>query len=310
MSLPKFDVPSSQAEWDMRMKGFHTKMTRCTRMDGIQNIPSNLNILRLSTDFDGPQQAESWAGIQTFLGVSGYDIEDMQMTEPREADLLFISTDPDRLMDVEYLVSMIAQGFLGLMPKDEVLVSGPGKPGHSPYDQPPNMPLLLSTDFMVYGMCLIHGYITALYDPRTRLGKHISMMLLLEGKLQNSGIAGTDADRAFDKTEAFKSLLKQRGHVDGEARWVFAVFDMLRHLRNYFGHTPPLPKSISGAEGAKCVINDLAIEYGRPHLALRDSGIQDPNGVRKRWVTQLTQITASWIDEYLKNNPPRPTTST
>lgn len=304
MSLPKFDVPSSQAEWDMHMKGFRTKMARCTRRNGIQNIPTNLNILRFSTDFDGPLQTESWAGIHTFLDVSGYDIQDTQMTEPREADLLFISIDPGRLKDVEYLASTIAQGFLGLMPRDEVLVSGPGVPGHSPYDAPLNAPLLLSTDFMAYGMCLIHGYISTLHDPRTRLGKHLVMMLLLEGKLQNSGIAGTNAENAFDKTEAFRSLLEQRGHMGGEARWVLAVFDLLRHSRNFLSHTPPLQKSVKGVEDAVRVIDGLATEYNRLLWAPRKSNIQDPDGAWKRWTTQLTQITAGWIDEYLKNNPP------
>lgn len=286
------------------MEGFHTKMTRCDRKNSIQNIPSNINILRLSTNFDGPQQAESWAGIQTFLDVSGYNMQDAQMTEPREADLLFISTGQDRLKDVEYLASTIAQGFLGLMPKDEVLVSGLGISDHSPYDVPPNAPLLLNTDFMAYGMCLIYGHITTLHDPRTLLGKHIVMMLLLEGKLQSSGIAGTDADNAFDKTEAFRSLLEQWGHMDGEARWVLAVFDLLRHSRNLLSHTPRLQKSVEGVEEAVRVIDDLAKEYNRSLWAPRNSNTQDWGGAWKKWTTQLTQITSGWIDEYLKSNPP------
>ena len=204
----------------------------------------------------------------------------------------------------DWHASTIAQGFLGLMPKDEVLVSGSGIPGHSPYDVPSNAPLLLNTDFMAYGMCLIHGYITTLHDPRTLLGKHIVMMLLLEGKLQSSGIAGADADNAFDKTEAFRSLLEQRGHMDGETRWVLAVFDLLRHSRNLLSHTPRLQKSVEGVEEAVRVIDDLAKEYNRSLWAPRNSNTQDWGGAWKKWTTQLTQITAGWIDEYLKSNPP------
>lgn len=303
VELPEFNIPASQDEWNKHGSVFHGKMTRCTRRDDIPHIPSNLNILRLSTDFGGPKQAESWDGILKFLDASGYDTEDTRMTGPREADLLFISAEPNRRGDVVHLLDMIAGGFLGLVLRDEVLVSGLGVPGSSPYEPPTYRPLLLGTDFAAHGACLIHGYINTLHDPRARLGKHGGMMLALEQKIQSSGIVGSDSGNASGKTKAFQSLLKRRRHVDGEARWVFAAFKLLRHTRNRFAHMPTLPKTEAGINEAADEIDDLAKEYSRELQAPRKPGTQDQAGVEKRWTTQLTQITTRWIDEYLQAYP-------
>lgn len=303
VDLPEFNIPPGQAEWDKRTKGFHARMTRCVRREGISNIPPNLNILRLSICFEESKQVESWNGIRTFLDVSGYDTRDTQMTEPREADMLFISTDSDRFGDAKYIIDMIAQGFLGLIPRDDMLVSGPGIPGSSPYNAPINQPLLLSTDFTGYGACLIHGYITTLRDPRALLGRYVTMMLLMEGKLQGSGIASPDTKYAGDKIEAFRALLEKREHVCGEERWVLAVLNLLRHIRNYLSHIPPLQETLDKIEDAIDKIDDLAKEYKRPLWAPRESNIQDLDGAWKRWLTLLTQIAWRWIDEYLQTHP-------
>lgn len=302
MSLPEFNVPSNQAEWDRHMKGFRTRVMRCTRRKDVYNIPPNLNILWLSADFDESKQVDAGNGIRTFLEVSGYNIQDTQLTERNEADLLFISTDGGMEKAVSYLVSTISYGFLGLVPKHDMLVSGPGVPGGSPY-KIPNGPLWVSTDFMVYGMCLIHEYIRTLHDPGALCGRHITMMLELEGKLLQTGIATSKHKNASNKSDALRSLLKKRGHADGEARWVFAVFNLLRHARNFFGHTPPLQKDEVCFEKAQHAIEDLATEYGRPLGVPRESNIQDSYSGTKRWTTQLTQITMRWIDEYVQAYP-------
>lgn len=303
MSLPKFDTPLKQVEVDTHLNGFYIKMVRCTRRAGIQNIPPIINILRLSTDFNGFQQKESWDSILTFLNVSGYDVQDIQATKVRDADLLFISVDSDRLKDVEYLTSMIAQGFLGLMPRDEILVSGAGTPGRSPYDVPINAPILLGTDYAVYGMCLIHGYIRAYGDIRTLQSRYMSMMILLEGKIHDGMVGpGVKVESAGDKIKAFETLLKDRKHVDGEARWVLAVLNLLRNLRNFVSHTPPLPKTRGGVDDAIKVIHELVVEYNRP-LGKPQDPTKNIYGVEKRWITQLVQITSRWIDEYIQAYP-------
>lgn len=305
MSLPKFDTPLKQVEFDTHLNVFDTKMVRCTRRDGVQNIPPIINILRLSTDFNGFQQKESWDNIRTFLNVSGYEVQDIQAINIRDADLLFISVDSNRLKDVEYLTSMIAQGFLGLMPRDEILVSGPGPgiDGRSPYNVPLNTPILSGTDYAAYGMCLIHGYIRTYNDIRTLQSRYISMMLLLEGKIHDGMIGpGVKVESAGDKIKAFETLLKDRKHADGEARWVLAVLKLLRNLRNFLSHTPPLPKTRKGVDDAMRVIHELVTEYDRPLGKPADPTL-NIYGVEKRWTTQLVQITARWIDEYIQAYP-------
>lgn len=303
MELPKFNTLTSQDEWNKHGSVFHDKMTRCTGRNDIPHIPSSLNILRLSTDFDGPKQAESWDGILKFLDASGYDAEDARTTDPKEADLLFISAEPNRHGDVEHILDMIAGGFLGLVLRDEVLVSGLGVPGSSPYEPPTYRPLLLGTDFAAHGACIIHEYINTLHDPRAQLGKHVGMMLALEQKIQNSGITIPDIKNASGKTDAFQSLLERQGHVEGEARWVFAAFKLLRHTRNLFAHTPTLPKTEAGIAEAADEIDDLAKEYNRDLRSPRGHGTQDRRGAVKRWTTQITQITTRWIDDYLQAYP-------
>ena len=303
MNLPEFNMPVSQDDWTKHRNGFHDKMTRCTRRSDKHHIPSNINILRLSTDFGGSKQEESWNGILKFLDGCGYDTEDTRMMDPSEVDLLFISAEPDRRGDVENLLDIIRRGFLGLVLRDEVLVSGLGAPGDSPYDPPTDSPLLAGTDFAAHGACIIHGYISTLHDPRAKLGKHVAMMLVLEEEIQNSGMTIPNIETASGKIDAFRSLLKQRRHTAGEARWVFAVFDMLRHVRNYFSHTPPLPRTIAGIEKARKEIDALAKQYGRALRAPRVPGTQNPDAALKRWNTQLTQITARWIIEYFQAYP-------
>ena len=225
------------------------------------------------------------------------------MTELREADLLFICTDRYRDEDVEYLVGLISQGMLGLVPKHEVLVSGPVR-HPNPYGGPSRHPVMVSPDFMVYGMCMIHEHIRTLHDGGAKVGRHISMMLQLEEMLQQAGVvqAGSEVV-AYDKIEAFKSLLKSRGHDGGEARWVFAALDLLRHTRNILGHTPPPSNAVKGCEEAAGELNSLAMEYGRAFGMPPESDIQDSYSSHKKWMTSLTQATRRWIGEYLKNNP-------
>ena len=303
MNLPEFNMPVSQDDWAKSRSGFHDKMTRCTRRNTNDHIPSSINILRLSTDFGGPKQEESWGGILEFLDSSGYDVEDTRMTEPREADLLFISAEPDRRGDVEHLLDMIKQGFLGLVLRDEVLVSGLGVPDSGPYNRQNNEPLQVGTDFAVYGACIIHEHISTLLDRRVQLGKHVTMMLELEEDIQNSGMTIPNGNVAAGKIDAFQSLLKNRGHVGGEARWVLAVFDLLRHTRNAFVHIPTLQKSIDGIEEAGGRIDSLAKEYNRELHLTQTSSIQKMKGALKKWNTQLTQITSHWIDKYLQAYP-------
>lgn len=241
--------------------------------------------------------------ILKFLDGSGYDTADTRMTDPSEADMVFISAEPDRREDVEHILDIIRRGFLGLVLRDEVLVSGLGAPGGSPYNLHANMPLLVGTDFAVYGACIIHGYISTLHDRRVQLGKHVTMMLELERDIQNSGITIPNIEIASGKIDAFRSLLKRRGHTGGEARWVLAVFDLLLHMRNYFPHTPPSQKTMDGIKKATKEIDDLAKQYGRALRAPRGPRTQNPDAPLKRWNTQLTQILSRWIDEYFQAYP-------
>lgn len=303
MSLPEFDIPTDQAEWDNHIKRFDPEMIRCTSKDSRFSIPGKLNIMMLIADRGNTEQMKSWGGIQQFLEVSGYDIEHVRMAEPREADLLFICTDRDEDEDVEYLVNIISQGLFGLVPKHEILISGPVR-YPSPYGGRPHHPVMLSPDFMVYGMCVIHEHIRTLHDGGAKVGRHISMMLQLEGMLQQAGVvqAGSEVV-AYGKIEAFKSLLESRGHDGGEARWVFAALDLLRHTRNILGHTPPPSRALKGYEKAAGELNSLAAEYGREFGVPSESDIQDSYGSYKKWMTSLTQTTRRWIGEYLRNNP-------
>ena len=124
-------------------------------------------------------------------------------------------------------------------------------------------------------------------------------MLHIEGMLQQSGVVQSDkSTRAHDKIGAFKELLKSREHDSGEARWVFATLDLLRHIRNILGHTPPLQKEMDGYEKAAGELNDLNEEYKRAFGAPAESNIQDLYSSHKKWVTSLTQVTSRWIDEY------------
>lgn len=304
MGLPEFKIPTDRDEWDSHTKRFHIEMIRCTSKNSRFSIPPKLNIQLFIADQENAEQMKSWDNIQQFLEVSGYNVEHVKTTEPREADLLFICTDRDRDEDVEYLVRTISQGFLGLVPKHEILVSNPVR-YPSPYGGLSYHPMMLSPDFMAYGMCMVHEHIRTLHDGGAKVGRHISMMLQLEGMLQQAGVvqSGKDTD-AYDKISAFRSLLESRGHDGGEARWVFATLDLLRHTRNILGHTPPpLQSAVRGYEKAAGELNALATEYGRVFGVPPESNIQDPYSSHKKWMTSLTQVTSRWIGEYLRDNP-------
>ncbi len=303
MNLPEFKVMTNQAEWDEHARGFGTYMIRCTRKNDRFNIPPKITVLMFIVKSENAEQMKSWSGIRQFLEISGYEIEDVQMTEPREADLLFICTDKEEDEDVKYMVYVISQGLLGLEPKHEILVSTPVRYANA-YGVFPYRPMMLNFDFMAYGMCMIHTHIRTLHDPGMKVGRHIAMMLELEGKLLRAGVAqAKNAAVAYNKIAAFKLLLESRGHDGGEARWVFATLDLLRHTRNILGHTPPPKRALNGYKEAVEKLNRLAAEYGRPFGEPSESDIQDRYGIFKKWMTQLTQITSLWIDEYLKDNP-------
>lgn len=303
MSLPEFKIPTNQSEWDSHTERFNVETIRCTSKDSRFSIPPKLNIQLFIADPKNTEQVKSWSGIQQFLEVSGYNIEHVQMTEAREVDLLFICTDRDRDVDVEYLVRTISQGLLGLVPKHEILVSGPTR-YTNPYGGKSDYPMILTSDFMVYGMCIIHNHIRTLHDNGAKVGRHISVMLQIEAMLQQSGVVQSDKDTvAYGKIREFKELLKSRGHDSGETRWVFATLDLLRHIRNILGHTPPLQKDMDGYEKAASKLNDLATEYGRGFGVPPESNIQDQYSSHKKWVTSLTQVTSHWIIEYLRDNP-------
>lgn len=303
MGLPEFKIPTDKTEWGSHTERFGTEVIRCTSRDSRFSIPSKINILMLIAGRENAEQMKSWNGIRQFLEVSGYDIEDVQTTEPREADLLFICTDRDKDEDVEYLVRTASQGLFGLVPKHEVLVSGPRR-YPSPYGGLPHHPILLPPDFMVYGMCMIHEHIRTLHDGGAKVGRHISMMLQLEDVLQRAGVVQASKNTvAYDKIEDFKSLLESRGHDGGETRWVFAALDLLRHTRNILGHTPPPPNAVAGYEKAAGELNGLAKEYGRPFGVPPESDIQDGYSSHKKWMTTLTQTTLRWIDEYVRAYP-------
>lgn len=303
MGLPEFKIPTDQTEWDSHVKRFDGEMIRCTSRDGRFSIPPKITILMLIADRENAEQVKSWSGIRQFLEVSGYDVEDVRTTEPREADLLFICTDRDRDEDVEYLVRTVSQGLLGLAPKHDILVSGPVR-YPSPYGGPPHHPILLPFDFMVYGMCIIHEHIRTLHDGGAKVGRHISMMLQLEAMLERAGVVQAGKADARGKINAFKLLLESRGHDGGEARWVFAALDLLRHTRNIMVHTPPPPPSaVAGYKKAAGELNSLAKEYGRAFGVPPESDIQDAYSSYKKWMMSLTQTTLRWVDEYLTGNP-------
>lgn len=305
MSLPEFKIPTDQAEWNNHVKRFDVEMIRCTRKDECFNIPPKINIMMLIADRKNTEQVKSWSGIRQFLEVSGYDVEDVRTTEPREADLLFICTDRDEDEDVTYMVRIISQGLFGLAPVHEVLVSGPVRYA-CPYGMHSPRPMILTSDFMVYGMCMIHEHIRTLHDGGVKVGRHMAMMLQLETMLENAGVVPVGKATASGSTGRFRLLLESRGHDDGEARWVLAVLDLLRHTRNILGHTPP-PDSSSrnGYEKAANELNDLANEYGRLFGVPPKSDIQDEYNSHKKWMTSLTQTTLRWIREYFKDNPVR-----
>ena len=305
MSLPEFKVPLCQAAWNKHTKRFNLELIRCTNRDGHTNMPSKLNVLLFITCQENTKQTKSWDGVQTFLKISGYDVERVKSTWPREADLLFICTDREEDEDVKYLVRTISQGLLGLEPNHEILVSRPVRHYVNPYGGPPHHPMTVDSDFMMYGACMIHEYIRTLHDDSAKVGRHIAMMLQLEDVIQQAGVVRTNEDAvAFDKIETFKSLLKSRKHDGGEARWVFAVLDLLRHARNLLGHTPPLQKAVKGCENAGIEISNLANEYRRGELGMPPkSNIQDLYSSHKKWMTALTQITSRWITKYLRDNP-------
>ena len=305
MSLPEFKTPSYQAEWNKHIKRFSLELIRCTNRDNRISIPSKLNVLLFITDRKNSKQMKSWDGVQTFLKISGYDVERVKATWPREADLLFICTDREDDEDVKYLVRIISQGLLGLEPKHEILVSSPVRRYVNPYGGPSHRPMTVDSDFMIYGVCMIHEYIRTLYDDSAKIGRHIAMMLQLEDILQQAGVVQASEDTvAFDKIEAFKSLLKSRKHDGGEARWVFAVLDLLRHTRNILGHIPPPQKAMKGCNKAEVEINYLANEYRRGMFGTPPkSDIQDLYSSHKKWMTSLAQITSHWIVKYLRDNP-------
>ena len=224
VTLPEFNTIQDPTELDRHVERFNVELIRCVRKDNRISIPPKLNILLLIADPKNAKQMKSWNGVQKFLKTSGYDVERVRMTAPREADLLFICTDRDQDEDVTYLVSTISQGLFGLVPKHEVLVSCPVR--YIPYGIEPHLPMLLGPNFMAYGICMVHEYIRTLHDNSAKVGRHVAMMLQLEGTLQRHGVVQSNDDTdAHDKIEAFKSLLKSRKHDGGEARWVFAVLD-------------------------------------------------------------------------------------
>ena len=278
------------------------EMIRRNSRDDHFSIPSKITIMMFIADRENIEQMKSWDGIQQFLKISGYDVEDVQTSGPREADLFFICTDRDDDEDVEYIVRIISQGLSGLAPKHELLVSGP-RSYPSPYGGLPYH-LILPFDFMVYGKCIIHEYIRTLNDGGTWVGLHMSMMLQLEELLGDAGVVQAGKSDAYGKIEAFKLLLKSRGHDGGEARWVFVVLDLLRYTRNITGHMPPhRPSTMEGWEKAASELNDLAKEYCRPFGVPGESDNRDAYSNHKKWMTTLTQITLYWIDEYFRNNP-------
>lgn len=303
MSFPEFKIPTNKTEWDKHTERFGTEMIRCTSSNPNFSMPQKITIMMFIADRENSEQMRSWNGIRQFLEINGYDIEDVQTTVPREPDLLFICTDRDKDEDVEYMIRVISQGFFGLSPKHEVLVSGPRR-YPSPYGGLPYHPILLTPDFMVYGMCIIHEHIRTLHDDDAKVGRHIAMMLQLEVILQQAGVVPVGKDDAYGMINGFKSLLKSRGHDGGEARWVLAVLDLLRHTRNIIGHAPPpLKSALTGYKKAAGELNGLATEYGRVFGVPPESNIQDPYSSHKKWMTSLTQTTSHWIAEYLRNNP-------
>ena len=155
---------------------------------------------------------------------------------------------------VSYLVNTISQGFLGLAPKHDMPVSGLSIPGDSPYKIPSD-PMLASTDFMVHGIYLTHACIRTLHDPGALCSRYITMMLYLESKLLQTGIATSKHKNAPSKSSALRFLLKERMHADGEARWVFAVFNLSRieYTRVWAGSA--IICVISGVVAASLLIN-------------------------------------------------------
>ena len=302
MRLPEFNLPTDQAEWDRHMQRFKDEMIRCTRRNDSAIIPSNLNILWFSANPQDLEQCKARDDIEAFLKVSGYDVEYTRMSERLEADLLFACTDRDKDDDVSYLIRAVSGGFFGLTPGNEMLVSAPGHSGASPY-KGLNLPMLLGPDFATYGMCMIHEHIKTLHDVGAKVGRHVTMMLSLEGILQDAHQDSVDKV-AYKKIEDFRRLLESRGHSDGEARWVLATLDLLRCARNMQAHMPT-PKRAENCYATDVYkINDLAAEFDRDYLAWPpESSISDSYSRQKKWLTQLTQITANWIVEYLKTNP-------
>ena len=253
-----------------------------------------------------PKQTKSWHDILRFLETGGYDLQQVRATETREADLLFICTDvyESKDEDVKYLVDSIWQGFLGLAVNQEILISIPVHRHVSPYYGSTSHPMMVSSDFTAYGIGMIHTYIRTMHDKGAKAGRYLSMMLQLEDILRQHGVVHADEDvAAYRKIEKFKSLLKRRGHGGGEARWVFATLDLLRHARNLLSHAPPPPNAKRGFQKAVDEINGLATEYGRALGSPPKSDIQDPYSGQKKWITSLAQTASLWVDKYLEDNP-------
>lgn len=306
MSLPEFNIPINETEFNRRMKEFDAAIMKCSRKNYEFAIPPSLNILWLSTDMSNPNQAKYRGIIQKFLDVNGYDVEftqtDVQITMQNEIDLLVINTD--NRDNAAYLVRAISLGFLGLVPRHEVLVSGIGRAGESPYRGHPHYHMVVGTDFLVSTICLIHGYIRAYKDPFVISGRIISMMLWLEDKLLQSGIVKDGkADYASGKIKAFLDLLKCRRHSSIEVEWVSAVLELLRHIRNAHTHVPYPPSIIVKSHNKIIKINNLSKKYNRKFELSLTPNNQDTFIFYKRWLTRLTQVALHWIDEYLEKYP-------
>ena len=299
-NLPAFEISTNRAEWDRHISDFKTVMMKCTRKDSKYIIPPRLNVLWLTTDMDDDVKERERYVIEQFLDIIGYDVKWTQTRERGEADLLFVSTDREE--DVSYLIHTIRQGFLGLMPKYEVLVSGLRPTGDSPYRGIPYGPMIAGSDFAIYGMGMIHEYIMEFQDRAVKMGRHTTMILYLEGKVWDSVKDGM-ADNAYPKKGALRRLLKSREHTGGEARWVLAALDLLSNMRNVFVHTPDLQSTWKRIEEARRRINKLATEYGRALDMPPIYNIHGDYSVMRRWLTQLTFVTGLWIDKYLKRYP-------
>ena len=306
MSLPEFSVHIDEVEFARRMRKFDAAMMKCSRKNDGFSIPPSLNILWLSTDLANPNQTKIQDRIQEFLGINGYDVQftqtNVQITMQNEVDLLFI--DARNNDNTPYLVRTISMGFLGLVPKYEVLVYGIGRDEESPYQGDTSYPMVAGTDFLINAVCLIHGYIRSYNDPVVICSRPISMMLELEDKLLRSGIIKDgNANYASDKINAFLNLLNCRKHSGREVEWIATVLELLRHTRNALAHTPHPPRALSGAQSKIIKINFLSEKCDRRFEFPVVLNNQDTFIVQKRWLTQLTQVTLHWINEYLEKYP-------